>query len=260
MELRFLFLTMLSITKKQDLLQQLVAQLEQQANPKTKQWFENYLKGAIAYRGLKTPLVTTLVKNWYRDNQLEQYTLEGHLSLCQALLASNLAEDKFAGMIFIQKYLLKKLDYQQLLSETDTFFQQGYFFDWSTTDWFTVRILDPLIMREGIQAAEIIVSWQNAENLWQRRAAIVSFRHPSRNEIFHSLIENAIANLVEERERFIQTGIGWLLADMSKHYPDKVEAIFRQYLHKLDKEVVTRHAKHLLCYQELKKLKSLKAK
>ena len=233
----------------------LIVQFQKQADSKTKKWFDNYLKGAISYRGLKTPQVASLVKDWYTANNLKQYSVEEQLTLCQDLIASKFAEDKFAGTIYIQKYLIKTIDYHQLLAESNVLFQKGCFFDWSTTDWFCTRILDPIIVKNGIEAAEIVAQWRYSKNFWQRRASIVSFRHPSVNELYHPLIENVIKDLVVEKDRFIQTGIGWVLADMSKKYPSKVEALFYQYIQLLNKEVIDRHAKYLSCYQELKQFK-----
>ena len=241
--------------QRQKLINRLTNQLEQHSDVKTKQWFNNYLKGAIEYRGLKTPQVTSLVKNWYKANELKHYTVKEQLTLCNSLIASKFAEDKFAGTIYIQKFLLAQIDYQELLAECNSVFQKGYFFDWSTIDWFCNRVLDPTIVKHGINAAEIVANWRYSDNFWQRRAAIVSFRHASCHQEYHALIEQIIEDLVLEDQRFMQTGIGWVLADMSKIYPVKVEALFRKYLDYLDREVIDRHTKHLSCHKELKKLK-----
>ena len=241
--------------KRQQLIKELISNFQQHSDPKTKQWFDNYLKGAIAYRGLKTPQVTSIVKDWYLSNRLSSYPLDEQLTLCGDLIAGDFAEDKFAGTIYIQKYLLKKLDYQSLLAEIDLWFRNGYFFDWSTTDWMCTRVLDPTIVKEGKDAAEIISRWRMSDNLWQKRASIVAFRHASSDRQYHSTIKKIIEHLVTDKRRFIQTGIGWVLADMSKSYPTEVEAIFRQYIQDLDREVITRHAKFLDCHQELQQLK-----
>lgn len=241
--------------QQQTLIEELTNRLEQNADRKTKQWFDNYLKGAIEYRGIKTPQVTNLVKDWYKTNQLNNYAIAEQFTLCRSLIASKFAEDKFAGIIYIQKFLLKRIDYQELLAESNLMFQKGYFFDWSTTDWFCIRVLDPTIIKNGMKAAEIIAKWRYSDNFWQRRAAIVSFRHASCHEQYHNLIIQIIEDLVIEKQRFIQTGIGWVLADMSKQYPTKVEVLFRKYLEILDREVIDRHGKHLPCHQELKQLK-----
>ncbi|MEM8675351.1 MAG: DNA alkylation repair protein [Cyanobacteria bacterium P01_G01_bin.67] len=72
---------------------------------------------------------------------------------------------------------------------------------------------------------------------------------------YHALIETIINDLVQEQHRFIQTGISWVMADMSKIFPKRLEAWFRKYLPQLDREVMNRHTRHLLCHQELKQLK-----
>jgi 3-methyladenine DNA glycosylase AlkD len=241
--------------QRQKLLELLIKKLKDNCDLKTKQWFDNYLKGTIEYRGLKTPQITTLVKEWHEQNNLKQYDTSDRLKLCSDLIANSFAEDKFAGTIYIQKYILNKIDYKILLDKCNLFFQQGYFFDWSTTDWFCTRILDPIIINNGAIAAEIVANWSNSDNFWQRRASIVSFRHPSLYREYHPFIEKIIQRLVEEDERFIQTGIGWVLADMSKKYPTEVETIFRKYIKQLSKEVIDRHSKYLMSHQELKKLK-----
>ncbi|MEM6452645.1 MAG: DNA alkylation repair protein [Cyanobacteria bacterium P01_D01_bin.105] len=247
--------TSISSKERQRLIEDLTHQIEQHSDAKTKQWFDNYLKGAITYRGAKTPLVTKIVKEWHHRHQLTQYSPKAQLSLCTHLIASPLAEDKFAGAIYIQKFLLSKLSYAELLKTCDSLFQKGYFFDWSTTDWFCTRVLDPTIIKQGLEAAIIIANGRFSNNLWQRRASIVSFRHASSHVQYHPLIEQIIADLLPSNERFIQTGIGWVLADMSKSYPKKAEALFRQYIYQLSKEVIDRHTKHLDCQPTLKQLK-----
>ena len=245
----------ISSNERQKLSKLLIEKLIYNSDIKTKQWFDNYLKGAIEYRGLKTPKVASLVKEWYTQNELKQYNLGDRLELCSDLITSSFAEDKFAGIIYIQKFILAKIDYKILLDQCNLFFEQGYFFDWSTTDWFCTRILDPIIINNDMNAAETIANWRTSENFWQRRASIVSFRHSSLERKYHILIEKIIDRLVREDERFIQTGIGWVLADMSKKYPIEVEAIFRKYIKELSKEVIDRHSKYLDSHQELKKLK-----
>ena len=240
---------------KKQLVHTLTEQLSQAADAKTKQWFDNYLKGAIEYRGVKTPAVTKLVTDWKRDHHINQYTLEDQLALCEMLIQSRFAEDKFAGTIYLQKYLSAQLTWQRLVRFSAELFEKGYFFDWSTTDWFCVRVLDPAIIGHGADAANAIAHWRNADNLWQRRASIVSFRHATKDSQYHRLIKQTIESLVADEQRFIQTGIGWVLADLSKPYPDEAEALFRQYLPQLSREVIDRHTKHLKAHKALKQLK-----
>ena len=193
-------------------IKKLQKQLQKNSDKKTKDWFNNYLKGAVEYRGIKTPKVTKLLSSWVSDYDLLSLSLKEQLNICDKLMNEPFAEDKFAGIIFIQKYLLKSTEPDKIIKFLDKCFQNGYLYDWSTTDWCCVRVIDPLIVANGMKIAKDISLWRESENIWQRRASIVSLRGVSKDQSYHSLIKKIISILVKEDERFIQTGIGWTLA------------------------------------------------
>lgn len=225
--------------------------MDEIANEETKQWFENYLKGVIEYRGLKTPQVTKLLADIYK-NQTKQWSLEKQIELATSLLKQKKAEDKFAGSLYLQKYLIKKAEPEYLLNTFEDVFKAKAFWDWSTNDWFSVRVLDPMIMQHGMPIAERIASWHIATDLWQRRSAIVAFRHASKYAEYHELINSIMSVLIKEQERFIQTGVGWVLSDMSKQFPDKAAQFVENNFADISPEVIRRHTKYLPDYKEYK--------
>ena len=226
-----------------------VADLERRlaaaADPATKAWFENYLKHAVAYRGVRTPEVTRIVAEWRRAHELDRLAEGRQLDLARTLVERSCAEDKFAGILYMQKYLARRLAPEAILATAEGLFAAGAFFDWSTSDWFSVRVLGPLIARGGLPVAERIAGWRDAGNLWQRRAAIVPFRAVVRDDSYHALIETTIAALVVERERFVQTGIGWVVSNLSKSHPGKAAELVERHFDSLSPEVVRRHTRHL---------------
>ncbi len=227
------------------LIADLQARLEEVADPRTKTWFENYLKHVIAYRGVKTPVVTRIVTAWRRDHGLSRLSDQAQLALAATLIRQGHAEDKFAGTLYIQKYLLRRVGPQVILAAADDLFAARAFFDWSTCDWFSVRVLGPLIVRHGEAAARRIADWRTAADLWQRRSSIVPFRSVVRDEAYHPFIEATIASLAGERERFVQTGIGWVISDLSKVHPGRAAVLVERHFDDLSAEVIRRHTKHL---------------
>ncbi|MDE2793692.1 MAG: DNA alkylation repair protein [Gemmatimonadota bacterium] len=223
----------------------LQGRLDAVADPGTKEWFENYLKQAIGYRGVKTPVVARIVGEWRRERGLGRLPDGEQLGLARFLIEERLAEDKFAGILYMQKHLVRRVEPDRLLAVAEGLFGAGAFFDWSTSDWFSVRVLGPVVRRGGMEVAERIAGWRTAGNLWQRRAAIVPFRAVVRDEDYHALIEETIAALVGERERFIQTGIGWVVSDMSKSHPHVAAAVVERHFDELSAEVVRRHTRYL---------------
>lgn len=223
----------------------LQGRLDAVAEPATKAWFENYLKHAIGYRGVKSPVVTRIVGEWRRERELGRLPVGEQLGLARSLIEETLAEDKFAGILYMQRYLVRRVEPERLLEVAEGLFAGGAFFDWSTSDWFSVRVLGPLLRRGGSGVAERIAGWRVAGSLWQRRAAIVPFRAVVRDEAYHALIEETIAALAGERERFIQTGIGWVVSDMSKAHPEVAAALVERHFDDLSAEVVRRHTRYL---------------
>ena len=219
--------------------------LEEVAEPATKAWFESYLKHVVSYRGVKTPQVSRILADWRRVHDLDQLPDKDQLALAGILIEGRFAEDKFAGTLYIQKYLLRRMDPEQILNVAESLFASGAFFDWSTTDWFSVRVLGPMIARYGMPAAHRVAAWRGAENLWQRRSSIVPFRAVVCDEAYHPIIEATIGALAGTHDRFIQTGIGWVISDLSKVHPKVAEALVERHFADLSAEVIRRHTRHL---------------
>ncbi len=235
----------------------LQVQLQSIAKPEVKHWFENYLKGQITYYGVKTPDVTKLVKAWYKECHLGDLSYEQQLEFCKSLLMLEHAEEKFAGIIYMQTFLVGKHDFDSLLDAAQWCFDKGCFFDWSTADWFTVRVLAKVIAKDKA-AVELITRWVTAKSLWQRRASIVALRAVVKEAEYLDTIKAVIGTLVHEQQRFIQTGIGWTISDLSKHFPDIADEIVELHFAHLSKEVIDRHTKHLPRHKEYKQRKRLK--
>ncbi len=228
--------------------------LQSAATLETKIWFENYLKGVISYYGVKTPQVKSIVHVWRKENELMHRTLEEQLTLCKKLISLKYAEEKFAATLYIQQHLVKKIDLSLLLDTSEEFYSKEYFWDWSTADWFTVRVLSAIIAKDS-KSIDRIASWADSTSLWQRRASIVALRKVVSEKKYHSLIEKVIDKLVNDSQRFIQTGIGWTLSDLSKKHATVATRFVEKHFSYFSVEVIDRHTKYLSKHKEWKKLK-----
>ena len=230
-------------------------QLQRASDQKTKSWFENYLRNVISYRGVKTPLIHKILVQWRIDEGLNHLSFQNQFKVACNLIQQKKAEDKFAGIIYIQKYLYREMKAKTLLKKFDRLYKENCFWDWCTTDWFCVRVLDPMIILHGKDVAESIADWRKKKDLWQRRSSIVSFRGAVKEKKYHGFMKKVIADLVNEQDRFIQTGIGWVLSDLSKFYPEVAEKMVEKYFKFLLPEVIRRHTKYLQKHETYKHLK-----
>lgn len=236
----------------------LVELLEAKADTKTAEWFTNYLKGEIQYRGLKTGMLKAILTDLFNKTGLNKLEEAEQLSHIQYWLSKPMAEDKLTAILWLQVIVNSKLkrgskssDLSNLISLLESAFENGYIHDWSTNDWLCVRVLE-LIPERAPTYVPRIESWIESESVWQRRSAILSFKKSSKQGKYHPNIEQLIAKALPSEERFVQTGIGWVLADASRNYPEWSESLFKKYFDFLSKEVITRHTKHLPNHNDYK--------
>ena len=229
--------------------------LDAVADAARKEWFEAYLKHVIGYRGVPMPEVVRTVSAWRKECGLNGLAKADQLDLAVSLIGCALAEDKFAGMVYIQKYLVRHVSADWILEAAEDLFARGAFCNWATSDGFSMRVLGPMIRRDGSGVAGRIAGWRTASDLWQRRGSIVPFRAVVDDPSYHPLIAQVIAALVKERERFIQTGIGWVVSDMAKVHPDTAVALVERHLDDLSVEVIRRHTRHVPDHERFREMK-----
>lgn len=191
--------------------------LEAEASEKTKQWWEKYMKGVIPFRGVGIPQNRELLAEWRKSNGIDKWSLEEQLELALAFFNEPIAEDKLAGILFIQNFLYNKLPWETLLGRYEEIYEKKLIFDWNICDWFCVRVLGVIIKENGEQCAKAIASWKDAEYLWQARSSVVPFVNLASDSNYYPYIQEACAVLIDREERFAKTAVGWVLRDISKH-------------------------------------------
>ncbi len=238
--------------------QELVEILQAAADPKTAEWFTNYLKGVIRYRGLKTAVLKQHLKDFFQQSGLDQESDNTQLEHIRFWLSQPMAEDKLIAILWLQQWIKPQLKSPmgdpaaaQVLSLLEDVFLQGDIFDWSTNDWLCVRVMEAIPEYFPNQIPRLL-DWSTAPSLWQRRSSLLSFKKSAKNGQHWESVEELIRRLLPSEERFIQTAVGWVLSDISKKYPDYAYTLVEQHFSHLSHEVILRHTKYLPQHQALK--------
>jgi 3-methyladenine DNA glycosylase AlkD len=218
-------------------------QLDQRADPKTKAWWERYLKHVIPFRGVKMADIRAVLHQWVREEGIDRLPLAQQKDLALDLIRLDYTEDKLAGILFWQEILLpaRAVDWPADLPRFAHLFQQGFIYDWNTCDWFCVRVLGPLAEQQGAECAHAITAWRTSEPLWQRRAAAVGFVNLARRGDanfpgFTEMLLAACAPLVASPERFAQTGAGWVLRELGLAEPARVVGFVEERIGQFTRE------------------------
>jgi 3-methyladenine DNA glycosylase AlkD len=129
-------------------------------------------------------------------------------------------------------------------------FDGGHIRDWNVCDWFCVKVLGPLVEQQGQACARAILEWREANSVWQRRASVVAFvnlaREGDRN--FPGSTEMVLDNctyLLGSRERFAQTGVGWVLRELTRSDEERVIGFVEANLDRFSREALKNATKYL---------------
>ena len=199
--------------------------LIEKADPKTKAWWEGYVKQSAPFLGVKMAQIRSSVHLWYQDTVAQNLDREGQLNLALALFQGEYSEEKLAGTLFLQEILLPAgaVQCERDLDRFAELFNNGYIYDWNICDWFCVKVLGPLIEREGKGCAISISNWRSAEDLWQARASLVAFVPAAENRAYYPLIARSCRAIIKRDERFAKTAVGWILREISQYEQQFVE-------------------------------------
>jgi 3-methyladenine DNA glycosylase AlkD len=253
-------ITALVVMKDHDeLIHQLQNLLQQSASPKTKEWWEKYLQNIIPFRGVGIPAIRTQLAQWREASGVATWAKDDQLALALALFEQPIAEDKLAGILFLQEYLYDQFDWGILLKKYEALYVKGLIFDWNTCDWFCVRVLGPTIAKQGRACAKAIATWRTADNLWQARSSVVAFVPVVSVKAYYPLILRSCAILIHREERFAKTAVGWILRDLSKEDMQRVRGFVEQHLEGFTVEALKNALKYLSVKEQQRYLHRLKA-
>lgn len=215
---------------QQKLVRRLQRALDGAASKSTKMWWEGYLKGAIRFRGVGIPQIRSVLAVWRADNGVDGWPVADQFALALRLFEERMAEDKLAGILFLQEHLYDRVPWRAALTQYGLLYERQLISDWNTCDWFCVKVLGPTIAARGSLCAKAVAKWSRATDVWQARSSVVAFVKVVAVSEYHPLLFRSCAVLIRRDERFAKTGVGWILRDLSKREAAKVTAFVEEHL------------------------------
>jgi 3-methyladenine DNA glycosylase AlkD len=235
------------------LIERLQLRLNARATAATRQWWTKYLRGTASFRGVKMGDVRKAVHAWFEEERLgERFSAGQQKDLALMLLEEDYAEDKLAGVLVLQEILLPAgaLDWRSDLPRFARLFDGEYIRDWSICDWLCVKVLGPLVEQQGESCARAISKWREANSVWQRRASVAAFVNLASkgDQNFPGFTEMVLENcshLLGSQERFAQTGVGWILRELSRSDHGRVIVFVEANVDRFSREALKNASKYL---------------
>lgn len=136
----------------------LLDQLQERSDPKAKSWWEGYVKGSAPFLGVKMADIRTILHQWHDTYIAGNLNPEQQVDLAVHLFKGRYSEEKLAGTLFLQEILLPigAVNCSRELKRFAGLYTNGFIYDWNICDWFCVKVLGPLIIREEASCANRI--------------------------------------------------------------------------------------------------------
>lgn len=194
-------------------------------------------------RRQRTALRTLVLRWWSEQRFAEDPTAVGR-RIAFALLEHAHTETKLAGVVVLHELLADQLRASDLPA-FEALFASGTLADGAVVDGFAIKILGTMLhrVRGRAELACELARWRDAESMWQRRAACVAFtalapQGDAALPQLAQLIFTMCSTVVWSHERVDQTAVGWLLRELSRAEPTRVEAFVRRHARFMSRECI----------------------
>lgn len=205
---------------------QCFAALEARTDPERAVQMRRYHRVDRVYLGLTNLQINGLVKEW--RGALD---LPGRIAVSQALWETDVFEARLAAAKLLTQARLRPDDQAawDLIASWVPDFDSWAIADHAAMAGQKRLVADPSRLDE-------VESWVASDHLWTRRAALVftlpwtKQNNPKPAELeARDRILGWAAQMVPDRNWFIQKAIAWWLRDLSRHDRPRVEAFLQQY-------------------------------
>lgn len=202
------------------MLEPYLGQLRAGADPERAAGMAKYHKASREYLGLSNPQIDALTKEW--RSALE---VEARVALADALWRTDIYEGRLAAAkLLTQARIRPDHAVWELIASWTPDFDSWAIADHACMAGQKRLVTDP-------SRLDCVEGWVTSDHMWTRRAALVitlpwtKQNHPKPDELeARDRILGWAAQLVPDRQWFIQKAIGWWLRDLSKHDPDRTRA------------------------------------
>jgi 3-methyladenine DNA glycosylase AlkD len=183
-----------------------------------------YMKSAMPYRGVQTPLRRRICKDAFRAHPITSKRL-WQRSVLDLWRNAEFREERYAALELLgakQYAAYRTLDTLQLMEE---FVVTGAW--WDYVDNIASRRLRELLETHPGQMSEKMRAWSRDGDKWKRRAAIIC-QVNRKQETDVQLLFDCIEPNLDESDFFIRKGIGWALRSLAWTDLDTVESFIER--------------------------------
>jgi 3-methyladenine DNA glycosylase AlkD len=135
------------------------------------------------------------------------------------------------AFFFLEKYISKKALHDKIW-RTAVHWQDDVS-DWGKCDCLS-KIYTKVLESYPDKVYKQLQQWNRSKNPWDRRQSVVSLLYYTRTKkqvLPFDKISALITPLLNDKEYYVQKGVGWALRELHNAYTDETLAYFREHIH-----------------------------
>jgi 3-methyladenine DNA glycosylase AlkD len=189
------------------LLQKLRKALKQAGDPVRAPQMQAYMKSAMPYHGVPTPLLRQVCKTIFADVQYTK-TLDWQAEVLNLWRKARFREERYAALYLAGDKRWQAFQTPAAMTMYEELIVTGAWWDY-VDDIASHRVGPILKSHPGLMRRKML-SWSKSNNLWKRRTSILcqlGFNTDTDLELLYACIEPSL----DSREFFLRKAIGWAL-------------------------------------------------
>jgi len=215
------------------------SQLKARANPEFARQMKNYFKEEIWAYGIRMKDVKKIAKEYYKKFKATN-DIQKVFTVAERLLASANIEEGALALEMLRGF--HRLYTPKLFSLFDHWV--NYLTNWVHTDALCCHHIAITLEQDG-KLAHKLLKWTKSRNRWRRRAAAVSLVELANKGMYLNETLQVAERLMQDKDEMVQKGVGWLLRETSRKYPDEIAEFLLRWKDKTSRLVLRTAAEKL---------------
>jgi 3-methyladenine DNA glycosylase AlkD len=189
------------------MLRELRKALRQAGDPVRAPAMQTYMKSAMPYHGVPTPLLRQICKAMFADVEFRT-TLQWQSLVLELWRNARFREERYAALFLAGHKRALQFQTPSAMKMFEELIVTGAW--WDYVDDIASHRVGPILRNYPLPMRRKMLSWSKSNNLWKRRTSIIcqlGFKAETDLQLLYACIEPSLAS----GEFFLQKAIGWAL-------------------------------------------------
>jgi len=201
------------------LLTELRHALRKSADPTKAASMQAYMKSAMPYHGVQTPVLRQVCRKMFLDVGFDSAS-RWREQVVHLWRNARFREERYAALHLSGDKRAREFQTPTAVGMYEEFVVTGAW--WDYVDTVAAHLLGPILREYPTPMKRKMLAWSRCDNLWKRRSSIIcqlGFKQQTDLELLYACITPSL----ESREFFLQKAIGWALRQYARTNPHEIK-------------------------------------